>query len=234
MNKKILVLADISSQPFKRIKRSLSEKNVICSVPQYEEEYDYVVFSNKIDNFQHYYENLKFKYFLYFHNLEGLSIDYLDEIEIYKLLKSKNIFVPQESYPAKNFLGFFCFNFFDSQQKNDLLYKLYNGAKDIRVEYDKYEEYFCTKHLIGLLVDIIREPDSILENPNLELNNYVNLAYIENYKLGQLAEFCSNKIEFISENTNNVNFYGNGEKLRKIFCVTKSFNLAEGILGNQR
>lgn len=63
-------------------------------------------------------------------------------------------------------------------------------------------------------------------------NNFVNLAYSENYKISEIADFCNSKILFQNEFQNN--FYGCGKKLQETFDTGRYFSLADALLYNQR
>lgn len=245
MLKNILV-QNVSQTFMKRIKKSLSTKNTIY-------EFKDVNFDNVSDDFfdfafittDHpdiFYDVLKhskkIKKFVCISSVEELGItkaDNITEQQIFDLkIYSKQMQCAQEIYRKDNFLGFFYFKFYDSSKKDELINRMLRFEKNIEYLYDRTETIFHTKHLIDLIVEIIRETDRIYQNDLIKVNNFVNLSYTRNHKISEIADFCSSKVIFQRDNIENINFYGDGQKIKKIFTVNSFFDLAGGILSNQR
>ena len=156
------------------------------------------------------------------------------EEQIIKVFKQNNINGPQRISNKKNSLGFFYFNLYDFSEKLDDLHKMYTEKDGLVLPYDYYVTYFCMKHINNLITDIIREPERYFNNSIIEFNNFVNLSYLEIYKYSELADFCNHKIVFENSNIEDIHYCGDGKKLKKLFLTNSSFNLAEGLINNQR
>lgn len=243
---KNILLSSNNKKPLNKIYNSFKNKNLIHKLEEIDLQtcedffYDFVFydFSKNDKNFEIILDNNnKYKYLLCFFEVKKSGCDNFynaPEEQILQVFKKNNLLEPQRILNKKNSLGFFYFNLYDFSDKSDILHRLYIEKEGVILPFDYYITYFCMKHINSLIVDIIRDPEKYYNNPIIEFNNFVNLSYLEVYKYSELAEFCNHNVIFENSNIEDIHYCGDGKKLKKLFLTNSSFNLAEGLISNQR